>query len=75
MKNLLFLLFAVLTLSSCRGIKGNFHLENSGRIERIENSKSVVINGNSYLIDGGVEDWLSGEELHVGDSVGVYSKQ
>ena len=72
MKNLLFLLFAVLTLSSCRGIKGNFHLENSGRIERIENSKSVVINGNSYLIDGGVEDWLSGEKLNVGDSVGVY---
>ena len=73
MKNLLFLLFAVLTLSSCRGIKGNFYLENSGKIERIENAENVVINGNSYLIDGGVEDWLSGEELHVGDSVGVYS--
>lgn len=72
MKNLLFLLFAVLILSSCHEIKGNFYLENSGKIERIENAENIVINGNSYLIDGGVEDWLSGEKLNVGDSVGVY---
>lgn len=72
MRQVLFFLLMLLSLSSCQKFNDDFQLIQNGKIEKIENN-NLSVNGENYRIDGDVKDYLLENDLNVGDQVVVYS--